>query len=57
MPLIKSKSEEALRSNISELIRSYKRTGKIGSAKPSTIAKARKMAIAASYATKERAGK
>lgn len=57
MPLDRSKSEDALRSNISELIRSYKRTGRIGNTKPSTIAKARKMALAAAYSVRERAEK
>ena len=57
MPLDRSKSEDALRSNISELIRSYKRTGRIGNTKPSTIAKARKMALADAYSVRERAEK
>lgn len=54
MPLIKSGSEEALSNNIAEIIRSYKQTGKIGKASPSSLAKARKMAIAASYSNKAR---
>lgn len=55
MPLMQSKSKKALGENIAELVRSYKNTGKIGNAKPSSVDKARKMAIAAAYSVKERA--
>lgn len=54
MPLKKSGSAGALRSNIAEMIKSYHSTGKIGNSKPSSIAKARKQAIAAAYTNKER---
>ena len=57
MPLKKKGSEEALRSNIAEMIHNYRKTGKIGNSKPSSIAKARKQAIAAAYSNKERYGK
>ena len=57
MPLKKSGSEEALRNNISEMIRSYRTTGKIGNSKPSSVAKARKQAIAAAFSNQKRYGK
>lgn len=51
MPLLKGKSKKVISSNIGELVSSFKRTGKIGSATPETMAKARKQAIAAAFAS------
>lgn len=49
MPLLKGKSKKVIGSNIGELVSSFKKTGKIGAATPETMAKARKMAIAAAF--------
>jgi hypothetical protein len=46
MPLKKGSSSKTISKNISELIRSYNKTGKIGSSKPKTKKKAQKQAIA-----------
>lgn len=55
MPLISGKSEEAFRSNLSEMIRAYKTTGKIGNSSPKSLAKARKQALADAF--EKRGGK
>lgn len=56
MPLKKKKTQKAFDSNVAELIRSWKKTGKIGHAHPRTMAKARKIALAIAYSIK-RGGK
>lgn len=49
MPLAPGSSKKVISSNIAELVKSYKRTGKIGNATPSTLTKARKQAIAIAF--------
>ena len=46
MPLKKGSSSKTVSKNISELIRSYKKTGKIGTSKPRSEKNAQKQAIA-----------
>jgi len=52
MPLRKGKSQATVSSNISELMRSYKRGGQF--AKGKSPAKARQMAIAAAFSLKRK---
>lgn len=52
MPLIKSKSTEAMAQNIREMMHSFKQTGKIGNSSPKDMAKARKQALAAAFQIK-----
>ena len=52
MPLSKEKTKEALGSNISELMHSYKKGGKF--AKGKSPKKARQMAIAAAFSIKRK---
>lgn len=56
MPLKKGKSKKVVSENISELTRSYKKTGRIGTSKPesSQEARAQAVAIALSKAGKSR---
>ena len=46
MPLKKGKSDETVSDNISELMKSYKKKGKIGDSKPKSKKKAQKQAVA-----------
>ena len=49
MPLKKGKSRSAFEGNIRELIRTYKKKGKIGNVTPKSMAHARKIALAIAY--------
>ena len=49
MPLKSGSSDKTIQKNIGELIRSYKKTGKIGTSKPSSAKKAREQAVAIAY--------
>lgn len=51
MPLKKGSSDKTIQKNISELIRSYKKTGKIGSSKPESAKAAREQAVAIAYSS------
>lgn len=57
MPLRKGTSKEMMSQNIAEVMHSYKRTGRIGSSKPTTSPKARKQAIAIAFDMKARSRK
>jgi len=52
MPLIKSKSKGAFDANMSELIASYRKTGKIGKSRPKNADEARKQALAIAFSKK-----
>lgn len=54
MPLKSGKSKKTISSNIGTLVRDFKDTGKIGTSKPKSIAKATKQAAAIAY---DKAGK
>lgn len=49
MPLQSGSSQETVSANIEKLMREYKRTGKIGNTRPTSLDHARKIAAAASY--------
>jgi hypothetical protein len=49
MPLIKSGSDKARSKNIAEMVRSYKKTGKLGNSRPKNIREAISQASAAAY--------
>lgn len=49
MPLMRGKSRKAISQNIRELVKKYKRAGKIGEAKPEDLEHARSIAAAAAY--------
>lgn len=46
MPLKKGKSAKTVSSNVSELMHKFSATGKIGTSKPASKAKAQKQAVA-----------
>lgn len=56
MPLEKGTSRATVSRNISEVMRSYKKKGKIGTSKPETEAKALKQAVAMSLEEARRSG-
>jgi hypothetical protein len=49
MPLKRGSSKKTVVGNISELIKAYKGSGKIGTTKPKSLAHARKIASAIAY--------
>lgn len=51
MPLKKGSSQKTISKNIQELIRSYKKTGKIGTSKPKSSKAAREQAVAIAYSS------
>lgn len=57
MPLRRGRSKQVIGLNIAEAMRSYKSSGKIGNARPSTAQKARRMAAAMAYRTAGRSRK
>lgn len=54
MPLKKGSSQKVIGSNIGEMVRSYKKTGRLGTSKPKSVKQATKQAAAIAY---ESAGK
>lgn len=55
MPLKSGRSMSVVKSNIRELLESYKSSGKIGNVTPDNAAHARRIAIAAAYKKSGRA--
>jgi hypothetical protein len=49
MSLKKGSSQKIISANIAEMIRSWKKTHKIGNTRPKTLAEAREIATAAAY--------
>ena len=49
MPLTKGSSKKTFDKNMGELMHSFKKTGRIGTSKPSSSAKARKQALAIAF--------
>lgn len=50
MPLASGASQRTFVENIRDMMKAYKRTGKIGNSSPKSAGKANKQAVAASYA-------
>lgn len=51
MPLKKGKSDKVVSSNISEMMRKFEKSGKIGASKPASKTKAQKQAVAIALST------
>jgi predicted DNA-binding WGR domain protein len=49
MPLSKGSSKATISKNIAELIRAWKKTGKIGTAHPKNLKQAQEMAVAIAH--------
>jgi hypothetical protein len=54
MPLKRGSSQKTISSNIGEMVRSYKESGKLGTSKPKSVKKAAAQAAAIAY---DKAGK
>jgi hypothetical protein len=57
MPLKKGSSRKVMSQNISEVMHSYDRTGRIGTSRPKSRKKAVKQAVAISYSEARRSRK
>lgn len=57
MPLKKGKSKKVRQENIKEIMRSYEKTGKIGTSKPANKKKAIKQAVAIGYSEQRKSRK
>jgi len=57
MPLKKGKSDKTVSSNIGEMVRKYKDTGKIGTSRPKSMKAARAQAAAIAYSKAGRSKK
>jgi len=51
MPLQEGSSKETISQNVSELIKAFKKKGKIGNVTPENMGKARKVALAAAFSS------
>ena len=51
MPLKKGSSQKTIGGNISEMVKSFKKTGKIGTSRPESKGKAAKQAVAIALST------
>lgn len=51
MPLKKGSSQKTISSNVGEMVRKFKKTGKIGTSKPTSKKKAVKQAVAIALST------
>lgn len=56
MPLKAGKTRKAISSNISEMVRGYKETGRIGRTRPRSVKHAQKIAAAAAYSKAGKSG-
>jgi hypothetical protein len=56
MPLKAGKSKKTISSNIREIIRSYKRTGRIGTSRPKSLTEAMRQASAIAYSKARESG-